>query len=436
MASPSEPPVGPDTESLVPAKEPCPAFLHRPEYGLARTILAIQSRADNGTLRVEAEGGVVTIIRFSSGVPVSVEGGLPADSLGRLLVKRGHISEATLAKVEEQRMLLQGRLRFGEVAQRLGALDEDTVSRSLREQVRDKLARCLHWEQSQHTFTAEPCDLPPPLGLPLSIEPLLLYGVARHFSLDRTRSLLAASLDERPTLRSNRRTIVVRFQLDDFDQGALDLMLAAPTLRSLLCPQTPEEMRAVQLVAALALTDQLRVSEPEVGPEKSGPFAIDRLLRSREGGAHPESSGLIVTGSQAAGEPQAPQSQLPGKDKLLADSAFLQGKELLRSGEYGAAADAFREASNLRPTALEYALFAAWSAYLSTGRAQKWRQMLIELCDKTLEQDRHLAFAYHVKGQLAVEHKDFATAQAALKRAVELDPNDREARRLLAKIHN
>ena len=124
------------------------------------------------------------------------------------------------------------------------------------------------------------------------------------------------------------------------------------------------------------------------------------------------------------------------KEKLLADSAFLQGKELLRAGEYGAAADAFREASNLRPSALEYALFAAWSAYLSTGRAVKWRDMLVELCERTLAQDRHLAFAYHVRGQLALETKDSATAREALRRAVELDPQDDEARRLLSRLSN
>jgi tetratricopeptide (TPR) repeat protein len=127
---------------------------------------------------------------------------------------------------------------------------------------------------------------------------------------------------------------------------------------------------------------------------------------------------------------------LPGKEKLLADSAFLQGKELLRAGEYGAAADAFREASNLRPSALEYALFAAWSAYLSTGRAVKWRDMLVELCERTLAQDRHLSFAYHVRGQLALESKDNDTARDALRRALELDPQDDEARRLLARLSN
>jgi Flp pilus assembly protein TadD len=53
-----------------------------------------------------------------------------------------------------------------------------------------------------------------------------------------------------------------------------------------------------------------------------------------------------------------------------------------------------------------------------------------------LAQDRHLAFAHHVRGQLAFESKDIGTAQESLHRAVELDPEDEEAQRLLDRLKN
>src|SRR5688572_6580084 len=124
MASNCEPEAPSQAAGLVPAPEPSPALAHRSDYRLVRTLLALQHAAATGTLRVEAEG-VVTIARIVDGHPTFVEGGLPADSLGRLLVRRGTISESTLAMVEEERMLLQGRLRFGEVAQRLGVLSAE-----------------------------------------------------------------------------------------------------------------------------------------------------------------------------------------------------------------------------------------------------------------------------------------------------------------------
>lgn len=428
MASKSEPEAPSQAAGLVPAPEPSPALAHRSDYRLVRTLLALQHAKATGTLRVEAEG-VVTVVRILAGHPVFVEGGLPADSLGRLLVRRGTISESTLAMVEEERMLLQGRMRFGEVALRMGVLTADALRSALREQVRNKLARCLHWERTQHVFVAGELALPPLPDGPLTVEPLLLHGIALHLSFERIRHLLSPLMHERAELWGRRDEIELRLALDANDKETLSRALAAPSVQELLRGQGADQLRAGQLLAALALFDQLYLPEPEA-PEKSGPFVIEDLPRA----ARTRTS--MPPGAPAASSSAAPAAPLPGKEKLLADSAFLQGKELLRAGEHGAAADAFREASNLRPNALEYALFAAWSAYLSTGRAGKWREMLVELCEKTLSQDRHLAFAHHVRGQLALESKDISTAQEALARAVELDPEDEEARRLLDRLKN
>jgi len=435
MASKSEPEAPSQAAGLVPAPEPSPALAHRSDYRLVRTLLALQHAAATGTLRVEAEA-VVTVIRIVEGHPVFVEGGLPADSLGRLLVRRGTISESTLAMVEEERMLLQGRMRFGEVALRLGVVTHDALRHALREQVRGKLGRCLHWERTQHVFVAGEIDIEPLPDGPLAIETLLLHGIAHHFSIERIRQLLAPTLHDKVELWGRREDIEARLELDEQGKALLSEALDAVSVDLLLRGPGNDRLRVGQLLAALALFDQLCLPEPEA-PEKSGPFVIDDLPRT----ARTRTPAPKADGSPALqGDPKKPPfdngSELPGKEKLLADSAFLQGKELLRAGEHGAAADAFREASNLRPNALEYALFAAWSAYLSTGRAGKWREMLVELCERTLHQDRHLAFAHHVRGQLALETKDIGTAQEALGRAVELDPEDDEARRLLDRLKN
>jgi tetratricopeptide (TPR) repeat protein len=443
MASKSEPEASSRVAGLVPAPEPSPALAHRSDYRLVRTLLALQHAAATGSLRVESEG-VVTIAHIVAGHPVFVEGGLPADSLGRLLVRRGTISESTLAMVEEERMLMQGRMRFGEVALRLGVLKADALRNALREQVRCKLARCLHWERTQHLFVSgDPGREPLPDG-PLAMEPLLLYGVAHHYSLERIRQLLAPALAHPVELWGPRELIEARLALDDDDRHLLAQARSARSIDELLRGNGPEQLAVGRLLTALALFDQLRLPEPEA-PERSGPFVIEELLaRAGRGrapqrpGAREEDSGLVsaLAVAQAKQASLATGADLPGKEKLLADSAFLQGKELLRAGEYGAAADAFREASNLRPNALEYALFAAWSAYLSMGRVGKWREMLVELCERTLDQDRHLAFAHHVRGQLALETKDVGTAREALERARELDPEDEEARRLLDRLRD
>jgi len=428
MASQPEPPEPSHAAGLVPAPEPSPALMRRSDYRLVRTLLSLQHTRASGALRVDAEG-VRTVVYMRDGHPVSVEGGLPADSLGRLLVARGIITEAVLAQVEEQRMLMQGRLRFGDVARRLGVLEADALEAALRDQVRDKLARCLHWERSQHVFVPMDPGIPARVDGDLQVEALLWTGITRHYSLERAGEVLAPFWHDAPELRGPAAHIARCLGLDSEPRDALATIDGKRSIRELLAQRSQHDTLLAHLLVALALSDQLKLPEP-VAPEESGPFFIDDLPRL----ARPTGSGSEP--AQRPGPLLREVANLPGKEKLLADSAFLQGKELLRAGEYGAAADAFREASNLRPSALEYALFAAWSAYLSTGRAVKWRDMLVELCQRTLEQDRHLAFAHHVRGQLALETKDLTTAREALRRALELDPLDDEARRLLQRLSN
>jgi hypothetical protein len=422
MASQPEPPDSSQVAGLVPAPEPSLVLMRRADYRLVRTLLSLQHTRASGALRVDAEG-VLTVVYVREGHPVFVEGGLPADSLGRLLVHRGMISESELALVEEQRMLMQGRLRFGEVARRMGLLEPDALRDALHDQVRQKLARCLHWERSQHVFVPQDHGYAPGEDSILQIEPVLYSGITRHYPLERVRDVISPFWHEEIELRGDPAEISKYFELDEVDRSLLALLDGTCSMREFLGESGDKRDRAGYLLVALALTDQLELPEP-IAPEESGPFIIEDLPRMR--------SERPASVRPAARETSA----LPGKEKLLADSAFLQGKELLRASEYGAAADAFREASNLRPSALEYALFAAWSAYLSTGRAVKWRDMLVELCERTLAQDRHLAFGYHVRGQLALEAKEISLAHESLKRALELDPQDDEARRLLSRLSN
>lgn len=431
MATPSEPPEPWKAAGLVPAPEPNPLLRRRSDYRLVRTLLSLQHTGATGLLRVDAEG-VLTIVYLRDGHAVFVEGGLPADSLGRLLVQRGTISEAILAQVEEERMAMQGRFRFGAVARRMRLIDAESLRAALRDQVGNKLARCLHWEHSQHVFIPTDHEVEAlPDGV-LAMEPLLLAGVTRHFSDERMRDVLDAFRHDTAELAGETRRIADRFGLDAAQRSDLGHVGACGTVGALLGKLGKHRPELSHLLVALALADQLKAPEA-IAPDESGPFKVDDVARRVT--RVPLGTALPAEGSPRR-TPLREAPHLPGKEKLLADSAFLQGKELLRAKEYGAAADAFREASNLRPNILEYALFAAWSAYLSMGRPEKWRNLLVELCERTLMQDRHLAFGYHVQGQLAYEARELEQAREALARALELDPNDDEARRLMLKLSN
>jgi tetratricopeptide (TPR) repeat protein len=460
---------------------------HRGDYLLVRTLLRAQAAQLTGSLTVVGEG-VTTIIRLRHGRPVFTEGGLPADSMGRALVRRGVLTEAEHADVVAERMASQGRLRFGDMAVQLGILDPDVVRDALLEQVRDKVLRCLSWERSEHQLVTGGHDREALGNDSLELEPLILRAVRRHFSASRVEDVLAPAWANRVEFAQPVEVLAARFLLDEEDIQRLRDIPQIPTVGVILAGPGPlsRSPHAAQLLCALALCDQLSMPELEA-PEESGAFLLedftmdfresdpraveddDDPVQGSPGAANDASgagrdvgktpfdrplprtpaeplredppTGKVVARVQlkrrsrpSIREVAAPGVEHRNRHKLLADSAFLQGKEMLRTGEFSAAADALTTASELRPGAREYRLFAAWAAYLASGRSEEKRTSLRQLCEDALEQDGQLAFAHHVRGQLALADRDHDTARSAFRRAVELDPRDTDAIRVLERI--
>lgn len=472
-----------DPPSLKPQGAPSPAMRHRGDYLLVRTLLRSQAAHITGCLTVVGEGAQ-TRIYLRHGRPVFVQGGLPADSVGRALVRRGVLSEAEHADVVTERMALQGRLRFGDMAVQLGILDPELLRDALLEQVRDKLTRCLCWERSEHQLVRQEHPYRPMSDRSMELEPLLLEAVRRHFSARRLEDVLAPAWANQVAFARDEAILAQRFALGARDRALLSRLPEARSVGVILAgpgelSRTPH---AAQLLCTLALCDQLTMPQLQA-PEESGAFLVedfttdardsqpppaqepeetlaaerpghDSTRRARRSsapslpganapqpfGADEPGSGKVVARVKLKRRSRPPIREVDGKrehqnrHKLMADSAFLQGKEMLRAGEFVAAADALATAAELRPGAREYILFAAWASYLASGRKESWRQRLMQLSEDALEQDAQLAFAHHVRGQLALLANDRATARACFERAVQLDPRDLDARRALQRM--
>lgn len=429
---------------LPPRAVPAAALGHRWDYRFARALLQAQSEQWTGRLEVFAEG-VTTTIHLRHGRPVFVSGGLPIDSLGRVLAQRGWITETQLAEVVEHRMSIQGRKRFGEVALELGVLDPAALAAALSQQVCDKVMRCLHWEHGEMLRREGEAEPAHPEGIRLSVEPLLLAGAYAHFRAPhRLEALLGPFMQAEVRLRDKAQRVAQRLQLDAEETASLEAALAAPDMRTFLATRESGDPVGGALLCALALSDQLELAEaappmaiaPE--PDATADAAALELADNDQFAGRPQrfqAGGLRLLRPVPMPPRDPDEAPTPsGRDKLLADSAFLQGRELLQAEEHAAAADAFKTAAALRPGAREYALHAAWAGYLAAGRSARFRARLEAQCRGALSQDRHLAFAHHVLGQLALEAGDLDSARSAFERAVGLDPNDDVALENLARL--
>jgi hypothetical protein len=120
------------------------------------------------------------------------------------------------------------------------------------------------------------------------------------------------------------------------------------------------------------------------------------------------------------------------QDRLRGEQQFQAGKRHLGAKDYGAAELAFAEASRLFPGAFEYLLYAEWARFLTLTRpAEKLlkRKDLRSLAVRVIRQNRSMAIAHYVLGQLALMDGDRAGAATAFRLACRLDPAETEYRR-------
>jgi tetratricopeptide (TPR) repeat protein len=145
---------------------------------LIKAVLEIVADRGTGLLDVRSDG-LPTRIYFAGGKPVFAEDEALGESFGRLLTRKGVISNADFVRViDEMTRAAAGnnQLRFGEVAVALGVLTPEQVEQGLAEQVCVIIARALQRGEPEWTF--EP-------SLPAAQPP-------RVFSLEINRSVLTA----------------------------------------------------------------------------------------------------------------------------------------------------------------------------------------------------------------------------------------------------
>jgi hypothetical protein len=158
-------------------------------------LVALRARGDSGVLEVHGDG-VCTRILLRAGVPVFAEGGALRETLGRMLLRRGALTEAEYIGVIErmtERLIENEATRMGEVLVELGLLTPQDDFDALSVQVLEKVISCFRVPHFEHHF--EPLDALPEdvlsYGCP-PVEALVLAGIREHFDAVRIEPLFAA----------------------------------------------------------------------------------------------------------------------------------------------------------------------------------------------------------------------------------------------------
>jgi hypothetical protein len=401
--------------------------------GFACVLLDLASRGDTGALEVRC-AGVVTRIFVRRGAPISVEGGSLRETLGRILVRRGALSERDYERVIRrmtERPIDNEHQRMGEVLIQLGLMRPADVFEALSAQAAEKLKACFATERAElifHEMEALPASIEP-LAVP-PFPALLVEIVKLHFSEEEQSALVAKVAGSRMRLR----------------QPAPELRLAGEDARIVASLNGSRSLGEVwrenpggrAALAALVLTDALeiiptearRTPGPTPAPPASAEFARDVVVPRQRAPRVPEAP--AGDGSNAvrrsAGVPGH-----EGKSRLEAEQLFTASRKLLEREKFDEASALLQRVVALLPEEPEYRMLEAWASYLAARVAQRIaRAKAVACARKMLEIDARAARPHTILGRLLLDDGDAAGAIKELELALVRDPADEEARKALS----
>lgn len=131
-----------DEEPGLPLPDNLPRKDELSKYPLARLLFELYIATFTGTLKLTRQG-LTRIIYIDGGLPVHVESEQVTETIGRLLLEHGRITQAQYDQA--QAIFEQEQLRFGEALVKIGAMGQGDLLDAMLEQTELKLSNSFAW---------------------------------------------------------------------------------------------------------------------------------------------------------------------------------------------------------------------------------------------------------------------------------------------------
>jgi Domain of unknown function (DUF4388) len=417
-------------------------------------LAALRRFCKTGVLEVRAEG-VCTLVYVKAGVPVFAEQGSLGETLGRVLVRTGKLTQeqyaTVIARMTEQ-LVSSEQLRFGEVCVALGYLTIEQVNDALVEQVREKIIHCIEWPAPECEFRPLADAVREVAHYPCAFEPLVVEGLRRFYDAERLARLFAGQGAQVVVTSAPPGDIAARFRLGPRERAFVEGLDGRRTLAEIFDAVEPDDLN---VLAALILCGEVRLESERVAehapdapveparaaPERPvvvrAPPARPVAVRVAPSAPEPEPEALSVPDADESGcrtsgsiHPSVlPPSQR--QDHLRAEEHFQRGRRDFNAGLMAKALSEFQRATKLYPGAIEYTLHSAWCEFCvarDTGKLDlDARERLEEIALAGVRQDRNMAFSHYVHAQLYLMQGDERAAERSFRVAAKLDPSNVDA---------
>jgi len=406
--------------------------------GFANVLLDLALRNETGVLEVRGEG-VATRVYVRRGAPISVEGGSLRETLGRMLVRSGALSERDYERVIQrmtERVIENEHQRMGEVLIELGLMTASDVYQALSRQGAEKIIESFAAARVELGF--DECEALPAAIEPLAVPPfaaLLVEAVKRHFSNEEQSALLM------PLATSHVR---LREPAPELGLTGEDARLAA----SLNGKRSLGEIwrasgGARPTLAALALVDAFAVATPAAVSQAAPARAPRAKVEFARDVVAPRAKPAAATATPVAGaantesDDDAPTVPLGRRDaqhsRLEAEQLFQQACKLIERERFEEATSTLARVVALQPNEPEYRMHEAFTGYLAARVTQRIARAKAMACArKMLEADPRSAKPHTILGRLLWDDGDAGNAAREFELALLRNPADEDAKRGLA----
>lgn len=393
----------------------------------AGVLAALWRARETCILDVDAHD-VRTTLYLIEGTPVFAAGGIINDSLGRLLIRTGRITEQQLEQAVDHLIEKYGGKdkRIGEIFVELGILSPEQISEALALQTREKILTCFSWMELRYTLSRQEDFEATIPRFDCKVPVLVLEGIRRFYDSERIGRIIEAIRPRLDALTESTIDVARRFGLGPEEAKVLSSLNAGEILGVIERTSRRDPLSAGRFLSALILSASLDVRVGPASPTEilSGPKAPApwHLLSTRAAERRDERIPPPVVEPTANPHPVR---------ALWAEASFKAGKRLL-GRDPRAALERLRQAVNLRPDATEYRMLMVYTEYRVAGSEQERAEtgdLAVKLATEALGQDAKVASAHTILGHFEERagHRDQALRH--YKRALELDAWDEEARR-------
>jgi CheY-like chemotaxis protein len=415
------------------------AFVAPPVYDrLARTLGELCRRKETGALELHSEG-VCTRIYFLDGQPVSTEGGPLRETLGRMLLRRGALSEDDYVRVIDrmtESIMANEHQRMGEVLVQLGLMTSSEVYAALSHQVIEKITNCFALRDFEPSFD-EMNELPEGLeAFPIPPVPaLVLEGLSEHADptdLDRLLRTAAREGARFVQIRGDARETGRRFALESPELRLVAQIDGTRTAAALLdAGMKPALLAALLWTGAATLEAPPTPEAPQATapPRRRPEFAREVVLpRKRKLTPTPRSE------SPSAEDELEPQAENP-QSRLEAEQFFRRAQSLLEAERIADALSMIRRVVALQPLEPEYRMVEAWVNYQHARVEMRVARAKAGACArKAADADPNTAKPHAILGNLALEDRDHDRARREFEAALVRDPENVDALRGLKRV--